>query len=237
MLSKATGIPAAQFAEAAKDPGKLGVPEFWFKRSDGKKVTTSIEGFLYPATYELAPNATAEAILTQMVAKFLAVTEEIKFVETVEQKRGGITPYEALMVASFAQAEAGVAEDIPKIARVAYNRLYKSSPEIGSKHVLQMDVTTNYGLQLQGKAALESKNLTNAMLYDEKNSYSTHAHEGLPPTAINSPGEVALRGAMDPPAGNWLFFVAIDKQGHSAFAPTAAEHARNVEKARAAGVL
>lgn len=237
LLSKATGIPVDEFAAAAKDPQELGVPDFWFKRSDGKKVTKSIEGFLYPATYELDPDTTAEKILRTMVGQFLTVAEEISFVETVEQERGGITPYEALMVASFAQAEAGTAEDIPKVARVAYNRLYKKWSELGNRNALEFDVTTNYGLQLRGKQAKESKNLTMAELNDPKNAYSTHAHQGLPPTAINSPGKVALQGAADPPSGNWLFFVAIDKQGHSAFATTLAEHERNKQKAEENGVL
>ncbi len=237
LLSKATGIPVAQFTAAAKDPEKLGVPDFWFKRSDKKTETKTIEGFLYPATYDFNPDATAQEILEQMVAQFLKVAEDVKFVDTVQQKRGGITPYEALMVASLAQAEAGVPEDIPKVARVAYNRLYQDWSELGNRHVLEMDVTTNYGLQLQGKAAKESKNLTSAELQDPKNAYNTRVHEGLPPTAINSPGEAALRGAMDPPAGKWLFFVAVDKQGHSKFAATKAEHDKNIDEAKANGVL
>lgn len=237
LLSEATGIPTEEFTEVAKDPGKLGIPDFWFKRSDNKKVTKSVEGFLFPATYEFPPNATADKILRQMVTKFLAVTEEIKFVEKVEADRGGITPYDALMVASLAQAEAGVAEDIPKVARVAYNRLYKEWPELGNRNALEMDVTTNYGLQLQGKSAKESKDLTKSELEDPKNTYNTRVHEGLPPTAINSPGEVALQGAMSPPEGKWLYFVAIDKQGHSEFAEKYADHLKNEKKAKENGVL
>ena len=60
MLSEKTKIPVKEFEAAAKDPDALGVPEFWFKRDDGKKGAKSIEGFLYPATYEIPPKATAE---------------------------------------------------------------------------------------------------------------------------------------------------------------------------------
>ncbi|HWH00447.1 MAG TPA: endolytic transglycosylase MltG, partial [Pilimelia sp.] len=70
-----------------------------------------------------------------------------------------------------------------------------------------------------------------------KNPYSTHAHPGLPPTPINNPGQLALQGAMSPTPGKWLYFVAIDKQGHSAFAETLAQHERNIEIARKNGVL
>lgn len=233
LLSKATGVPVAQFTAAAKDPAKLGVPDFWFVRSDKKKQTKSIEGFLFPATYDFDPDATAEGILKEMVNQFLAVTSKMNFVDTVQAERH-ISPYDALMVASLAQAEAGIPGDLGKIARVAYNRLYSGNFPCGC---LQFDVSTNYGLELQGKASKASKDLSTAELNDPKNSYSTHAHPGLPPTAIDSPGEAALLGAMNPPKGSWLFFVAIDKQGHSAFATTAAEHDRNVQKARENGVL
>lgn len=230
LLSEGTGIPVEEFEAAAKDPLKLGVPDWWFKRTDGKKVTRSIEGFLFPATYEIPPNATAESILKMMVDKFLTVTGEMEFADRVQNERN-ISPYEALTVASLAQAEAGVAEDIGKIARVAYNRLYvKDMP-------LQFDVTSNYGWELQGKEMKPSKEMTQEELNDASNPYSTHAHKGLPPTPINSPGKLALEGAMDPPKGNWLFFVAIDKEGHSAFAETNEEHERNIEKAKENGVL
>ena len=70
-LSKQTKIPVKDFQAAAKDPVKLGVPEFWFKREDGKKGPKSLEGFLYPSTYEIPPKATAEQILSMMVDQFL----------------------------------------------------------------------------------------------------------------------------------------------------------------------
>jgi UPF0755 protein len=59
----------------------------------------------------------------------------------------------------------------------------------------------------------------------------------MTPTPINNPGKAAMAGALAPPKGNWYFFVAIDKQGHSAFAEKLAQHDANVVKARAAGVL
>jgi len=233
LLAKATGIPAAQFTAAAKDPVKLGVPDFWFNRTDGKKVTRSIEGFLFPATYDFNPGATAEEMLRDMVAQFLSVTTDMNFVETVQNERN-ISPYEALTVASLAQAEAGIPEDLGKIARVAYTRIYSGNFPC---NCLQFDVTINYGLQLAGKPTKASKDMQQADFDDRSNPYNTHAFPGLPPTAINSPGKLALQGAMSPPKGNWLYFVAIDKQGRSAFATTLAEHNRNIETAKRNGVL
>jgi len=233
LLSSKTKIPVKDFQAAAKDPEGLGVPSFWFNRTDNQKVTKSIEGFLFPDTYEFPPTATAADMLTTMVSHFLKVAETLDFVNTVQTDRK-ISPYEALTVASLAQAEAGNEADLGKIARVAYNRLYSGNFPC---NCLQFDVGINYYYQLTGKPTKSSKQMTSADLTDPKNPYRTHGKPGLTPTPINNPGEAALRGAMSPPAGPWLFFVAIDKEGHSAFATTDAEHQRNIALAKKNGVL
>jgi UPF0755 protein len=232
LLAEKTGIPLAQFEAAAKDPIALGVPDFWFTRSDKRRVTTSIEGFLFPQTYEFPPNATATQVLQTMVRQFIAVAQEIDFVATVQRERGGITPYEALIVASLAQVEAGNPADLGKVARVAYNRLYGDFP----CNCLEMDVTVNYWLEVNGKPTKASKDMTDAELDDPKNPYNRKV-KGLIPTPIDNPGKAALQGAADPPGGNWLYFVAIDKQGRSAFTNDYDQHLRNQEKARENGVL
>lgn len=233
LLSAKTKIPVKNFQAAAKDPAALGVPSFWFNRTDKQKVTKSIEGFLFPDTYEFPPDATAEIMLSTMVSHFLKVADTIDFVNTVQTDRK-ISPYEALTVASLAQAEAGNEADLGKIARVAYNRLYSGNFPC---NCLQFDVGINYYYQLTGKPTKSSKQMTTADLTDPKNPYRTHGKPGLTPTPINNPGEAALKGAMSPPAGPWLFFVAIDKEGHSAFATTDAEHQRNIALAKKNGVL
>jgi len=233
LLSKATRIPVDNFKTAAKDPEALGVPSFWFNRTDKQKITKSIEGFLFPDTYEFPPDATAADILGTMVKRFLTVTGNMDFVRTVQQERK-ISPYEALTVASLAQAEAGNAADLGKIARVAYNRLYSNTFPC---NCLQFDVGINYYYQLTGRPTKSSKQMTQADLTDPKNPYRTHNKPGLTPTPINNPGEAALRGAMSPPKGPWLYFVAIDKEGHSAFATTLEQQNKNIEIAKKNGVL
>ncbi|MET8234722.1 endolytic transglycosylase MltG [Micromonospora sp. NPDC005298] len=232
LLSDKTKIPVKEFEAAAKDPEALGVPDWWFTREDGKKVVKSVEGFLYPDTYEIPPKATAESILKLMVDNFLSVTGEMKFADRVQKERGGVSPYEALIVASLAQAEAGNKDDLGKVARVAYNRVYGEF----NCNCLEMDVTVNYYLELIGKPTKSSKQMTASELDDPKNPYNRKL-KGLVPTPINNPGKQALEGAMDPPAGKWLFFVAIDKEGHSAFAETYEEQLRNQEKAKEAGII
>ncbi|NJP33837.1 endolytic transglycosylase MltG [Micromonospora thermarum] len=233
LLSDKTKIPVKEFEEAAKDPIGLGVPNWWFNRGDGKKATKSIEGFLYPDTYEIPPNATAESILKLMVENFVAVTGELQFADKVQKGLGGVSPYEALIVASLAQAEAGNKDDLGKVSRVAYNRVYKGNFPCGC---LEMDVTVNYYLELTGQRTKASKDMTAAELDNPKNPYNRKLR-GMIPGPINNPGKDALAGAMAPPKGNWLFFVAIDKEGHSEFAETYEQHVRNEAKAREAGII
>ena len=231
-LSEKTDIPVKDFEAAAKDPEALGVPDWWFKRSDGKKVNPSIEGFLFPDTYEIPPKATAETVLKLMVDNFLTVTSGMQYAEKVQKERGGITPYEALIVASLAQAEAGNKADLGKVARVAYNRVYGEFP----CNCLEMDVTVNYYLELTGQKTKASKDMTAAELDDPKNPYNRKLR-GLVPSPINNPGKEALEGALSPPDGKWLYFVAISKDGRSAFAETYDEQLRNERKAKEAGII
>jgi UPF0755 protein len=229
LAAEQTGLPLADLEAAAKDPAALGVPAFWFNRQDGKPGAKGIEGFLYPSTYDFPPTVTAPEVLKAMVAQFLKVATELRFVDRVQAERN-ISPYEALIVASLAQAEAGIKDDVAKVARVAYNRVYKA------KMPLQFDVTTNYWLALNGKDIQHSGKLTDQELKDPNNPYNTTTVLGLPFGPINNPGELALKGAMDPPPGEWLYFVAIDKSGRSEFANTLAEHERHIRTACANGV-
>jgi UPF0755 protein len=219
-LSEHTGIPVEEFEEAEEEVLEL-IPDEWFQRDDGKKAEGGLEGFLFPETYDFGRDATARSILEAMVNQFLAVAEELDFLERVPAERQ-ISPYEALIAASIAQAEAGIESDMPKVTRVAYNRVYKAFMP------LEMDVTTNYGLLARGEKGMASGDMTDEILRDPDNLYSTHAHEGWPPGPINSPGRAALEAAMEPADGDWLFFVLVDPEtGESAFAVTNEEHEEN----------
>jgi UPF0755 protein len=230
ILAKATNIPLKDFQTAAKDPVALGVPAYWFNRRDGKPAAkASIEGFLFPDTYEFDPKLDAKQILSTMVKRFIGVTGELNFADTV-QNNLSVSPYEALIVASLAQAESGTKADLPKVSRVAYNRAYKA------KMPLQFDVTANYWLEVNGKDAKHSGKLTPQELDDPKNPYNTKSKLGLPLGPIDNPGQLALQGAMQPAAGPWLYFVAIDKQGNSAFTDSLAQHDKNIQTACKNGI-
>ncbi|MGN9912944.1 endolytic transglycosylase MltG [Phytohabitans sp. LJ34] len=231
LLSEKTKIPVKDFEAAAKDPIELGIPDWWFKRSDGKQVKTpTIEGFLFPDTYEIDPKWTAKEIVRTMVDRFLTVTGELKFDEKAQALN--LAPYDVLIVASLSQAEAGIKEDLGKVSRVAYNRLYGDFP----CGCLEMDVTVNYWRELKGLPIKPSKDMTVSELDDPKNPYNRKL-KGIIPTPINNPGKQALEGAMAPPQGNWLYFVAIDKSGKSAFTNDFSQHQKNQQTARENGVL
>jgi UPF0755 protein len=236
ILSKATGIPVSQFKDAAKDPQALGVPDWWYNRDDGKQADKSLEGFLFPDTYLFDPDANATDILKTMVNNFNTVIGDIKFPDNVQSSLA-ISPYEALIVASLAQAEAGNAADLPKVARVAYNRVFRFKDTFPCA-CLQFDVTANYWLEYQGGQKKPSKDLTPAELNDPKNPWNTApGHPGLPIGPIDSPSKAALQAAMNPTQANWLYFVAIDKNGTTAFADNLQQQEANEAIARKNGVL
>jgi UPF0755 protein len=156
-----------------------------------------------------------------MVAQFTKQAEALGF--EAGARRLGLTTYQALIVASLVEEEAGVPGDFPKVARVVYNRLEAGMP-------LQFDSTLNYVLA-QRKLHLTFEDIRTP------SRYNTYLHAGLPPTPISNPGLRALRAALEPAPGDWLYFVAIDKKGHSAFTASYSEFLRLKAEAKRRGVL
>ncbi|WP_138758402.1 endolytic transglycosylase MltG [Modestobacter altitudinis] len=197
-LADQTGIPLADLEAAAADPAALGLPAY---------ANGLLEGFLFPATYDIEPGDTAVGILTDMVAGTVAVLDELQVPE--DQRLGLVTE------ASIVQAEAGSTEDMGKVARVLDNRLADGMP-------LQLDTTVNYA---NGKSGITTTSEDRA----NPSPYNTYAHSGLPPGAISNPGQEALRAVLDPTPGDWRFFVVVDPDtGETRFAVTADEHQQNV---------
>ncbi|HET7326916.1 MAG TPA: endolytic transglycosylase MltG [Nocardioidaceae bacterium] len=208
-IAKETDIPLRRLKAAADHPGKLGLPAY----AEGH-----LEGFLFPATYPLPPDATARGVLTTMVDRFERAAEANDLKQRA--KALGITPLEAVTVASIVEAEARRDEDVAKVARVIYNRL-----EEGMR--LQMDSTVHYAV---GKSGNVTTTDTDRAIDSPYNTYRVH---GLPPAPIDSPGERALSAALHPAPGDWLFFVTVNlRTGETKFAETGEQHARNVEEFR-----
>ncbi|TAK69541.1 MAG: endolytic transglycosylase MltG [Actinomycetota bacterium] len=190
--AKATGLAESDLTAALRNPAKIGLPSW---------AGSNPEGFLFPATYELAPGADATAVVATLVRRFGQAAAETGLVAGAAAR--GVTPYEALIVASLVQGE-GVVGDYPKVARVIYNRLAKGMP-------LQLDSTVNYALGTTD-LQLSADQLRTA------SPYNTYVHRGLPPGPINSPGAEAIEAALEPAQGNWLYFVTVDpKTGETKF--------------------
>jgi uncharacterized YceG family protein len=184
-LSKKTGIPQREFQRAAARPGDLGLPEY---------AQGNVEGYLYPATYDLDPNARAKDILKMMIARFNGVAADLDLERRA--KRAKMSPDELVVVASLAQAEAGRAGDMPRVTRVVYNRLRRDIK-------LELDSTVMYALNKYGIIA-SAKDL------QVDSPYNTYKVKRMPPGAISNPGRHALEAAFRPAAGNWIYFVTTD---------------------------
>ncbi|MBO3741051.1 endolytic transglycosylase MltG [Actinoplanes flavus] len=231
-FSKYTGIPVAEFEKAAKDISKLGVTAEWLKRTDGKKVDKSnIEGFLYPATYEIPKKTTATDVLKLVIKNFNAEMDKLDFAATAKSKLK-ISPYEALVAASITQVEALLPEDMGPVSRVLYNRAYSGDFPCGC---LQLDSTVNYWLRLNGKQGKSSEKLTIDEMHSEDNPYRYNA-PGMSIGPISNPGEIALKGAIDAPKSQNFFFVTIDEKGTMAYGKTFDEHNANIKVACKNGI-
>ena len=176
---------------------------------------TNLEGYLFPETYSLPRDATADDLADAMVAQFrLAFSEELR----QEASRRQLTVRDAVTLASLIQKETGNADEHGLVSAVYTNRLRIGMP-------MQCDPTVIYALQLDG---LYDGNLTRANLeYDSP--YNTYRYAGLPPGPIAAPGLAALQAAFEPADVSYLYFVSRNDGSHE-FANTLREHNRNVQR-------
>lgn len=161
------------------------------------------EGYLFPATYTVDPGTSEEELAAAMVARFAQAAEALEL--EAKARRLGVTPGEAVVIASLVEGEARLDKDYAKVARVVYNRLAEGM-------ALQFDSTVNYALGAD-KERVRQDDL------EVDSPYNTYLHTGLPPGPINSPGEAALEAALAPAEGDWLYFVTVDlEKGTTKFA-------------------
>jgi UPF0755 protein len=179
----------------------------------------SLEGLLYPATYNVQDGQDETSILQQMVNTFdqTATSLGIK----AGAARLGMTPYQVIVMASIVEREAKLDEDRGPIASVIVNRLAKGT-------FLQIDSTVMYGQHITDPHQINT-NLNTA--------YNTYLNKGLPPTPIASPGTPSLTAAITPPQTTYLYYVLIDPSGKQAFASTAKEFTQLKAQAKAKGLL
>lgn len=153
-----------------------------------------VEGFLFPATYNLVPGEGLSSVRERLTAKFSSVLVELDFMKRAKER--GLSPYEALTLASIVQAEGFSESDFRKVAQVIYNRIEAGMP-------LQMDSTILYALR-ERRIAVTNKDLKIS------SKFNTYRRQGLPPTPIGNPGKAALDATLNPEQGDWLYFVTTE---------------------------
>ena len=205
---------AGDFLFAAADPSPI---------RDFAPGAPTLEGFLFPATYQLSRHPVASELTAEMARKF---KEQWKRIALPALGGGPATTANnrtisiVVTLASLVERETPKPEERPLVAGAFTNRLHKGMR-------LQCDPTVIYGMERLGKyeGSLTGKDLK----FDSP--YNTYEHAGLPPGPIGNPGEASLRAALHPAETNYLYFVANTQGGHF-FSATLAEHNKNVVKYR-----
>ena len=181
----------------------------------------SLEGFLFPATYQFPRHQPGEKIAEAMVRRFReAWARSVAALRERERPSTAFGPLQMVTLASLVEKETGVPEERPLVAAVFRNRLRNNI-------ALDCDPTVIYALVLAGR--YNGKLLLADLRVDSP--YNTYRRRGLPPGPIANPGEASLRAALEPAQGEWLYFVATGNGGH-AFSKTLVEHNKNVAKYR-----
>lgn len=191
-LAENTEFPEAAWNRALQQPDKLGLPDY----AEG-----NAEGYLFPATYEIKPGQRPVRILRMMVDRWREAADQAGLEEKAAEL--GKTPGELMIIASLIEAE-GRGDDMPKIARVIYNRLDGPGDKGGTNGTLGIDASNAYGLGLSGTTALTTEQLAVDTPYD------TRRRAGLPPTPIEAPGDDAIEAAANPADGPWYYYVTVN---------------------------
>jgi peptidoglycan lytic transglycosylase G len=180
----------------------------------------TLEGLLFPDTYELLRQGlTEEAVVRRMLDGFQKTWDSLDKSALVQL---GVSPYQAVIIASLVEEEAKIPEDRPLIASVIYNRLRQGI-------ALQIDATILY--VIGHKPVVLSSDL------DVDSPYNTYKNVGLPPTPIGAPGRSSLDAALHPASTNYLYYVLCQKNGKHCFAQTQDEFERLKAQAEQDGVL
>lgn len=180
----------------------------------------SWEGLLYPETYEIHSDDSAEAILLRMTDEFSSVTGRMGF--GASESISGYTAYEVIIIASIIEAEVQRPEERELVAAVIYNRLRDGD-------LIQFDATCVYALGERGvPLTLEHLN--------EPGPYNCRHNNFLPPTPINSPGRASLEAALNPAKVDYKYYALTGEDGSHSFAATLEEHNENVAICREMGL-
>ncbi len=179
-----------------------------------KDIYYSLEGYLFPATYEFYKNASLEEILQKMLDK----TQNVLDNYSTSLNERGLSYHELLTMASIIENETMAKEDRSIVSQVIYKRL-------DMKMSLGMDVTAYYGVRKDLKETLTTSDLNSVNAYNTRNT----SFLGLPVGPICNPSEDSIKAALNPSATDYVYFYA-DKEGKLHFAKTNAEFQELIRK-------
>lgn len=195
---------AATRRSAILSPAAYGAP----------RSTDSLEGFLFPDTYQLRSPVSIDALVADQLKEF---RRQFAGVSLTYARHRNLTAYDVLIIASIIEKEAATAHDEPLVASVIYNRLHDHMP-------LGMDSTTRYEYNDY------TKPLTASQLAS-RSPYNTRLHDGLPPTPIGNPGLSSIQAAAHPARTNYLYFVVKPcGNGSSVFTASSVQFQRDVAR-------
>jgi UPF0755 protein len=180
----------------------------------------SLEGLIGVGSYQIIPGETGVQLLGAMVGRFDREASAAGLAAAAP--RFGLTPNELVTVASIVEKEGYITKNMGMVARVIYNRLHNDTP-------LQMDSTVLYSLGQDGGTVTPHDRQLDT-------PYNTYKHAGLTPTPICFPSMTALRAAVDPTPGTWLYFVVVAKDGTEAFSTTYTQQLANEKLAESRGL-
>jgi UPF0755 protein len=168
---------------------------------------SSIEGFLFPATYEFTKLTSSARLVRDQLRAF---RRNWRKVDMRHARSKNLTPYDVLIIASMVEKETVVPSERRLVAAVIYNRLRAGMP-------LGIDATIRYGRDVPGTEPLKQSDL------ESENSFNTRNRLGLPPTPIANPGLASMRAAANPARVDYLYFVRKDESNRHFFTASEAE--------------
>lgn len=167
----------------------------------------SLEGFLFPATYEFEPQTTSRQLVNNQLKSFQRYWGKV---DLAYAKSKHLTSYDVLIIASMIEKEVIAPEERALVSAVIYNRLHDGMP-------LQIDATTRYGFNVPPNQSLLDSQLNSL------NPYNTRKVPGLTPTPIANPGLASMQAAAHPAKVDYLFFVRKPDKIHHFFTASEAE--------------
>ncbi|MDD5747604.1 MAG: endolytic transglycosylase MltG [Actinomycetota bacterium] len=198
--TRQTARKVASQCEITYDEFMAATNDDYSKKSFLKGSNGTLEGFLFPKTYDVDSKTTAKGLILRMLDQFETETSPLDWSKASSM---GMSKYQILTIASLIEKEAKFSDERPIISSVVYNRIKKNMK-------LQIDATVQYSLG-EWKPSLT---------YDDlkvDSPYNTYLYSGLPPGPICNPGIDSIRSALNPAQTDYIYYIVTSSEGRHSF--------------------